>query len=239
MARKTNKTDHVLNLIANGESENEELSENIADGEQPAASRRKRTAHDTPPGIQIMDDPSSPADPLSMLIHDSLDKEISLEENTAAAISALEEDMISDILADKKDALPEESIVVPSVDEGILEVSKIQMPEPEPPAPAVTESIPEPEPEISADDFKFVNVMDIVVEDRLTEFIERFRVCQCNRCRLDTKALAMSNLPSKYIVTLESSITPLMSFYKNKYSINIITELTKACLAVLENPRHS
>lgn len=92
-----------------------------------------------------------------------------------------------------------------------------------------------PEPE---EEYKYVNMMDIIVEERLMEFMNRFNVCTCKRCVADTKALALNNLPPKYIVAPVTSFSPLLSFYRNKYNIYVITELTKACLVVLDHPRH-
>ncbi|MEG0216273.1 MAG: late competence development ComFB family protein, partial [Hungatella sp.] len=110
----------------------------------------------------------------------------------------------------------------------------ISEPEPTAPEPEPAPIILEPEPPA----YRYVNMMDIVVEERLLEFIHRFDVCTCDRCVKDVKALTLNNLPPKYLVVPIASIAPLTSFYRNKYNIYAITELTKACLAVLENPRH-
>ena len=108
---------------------------------------------------------------------------------------------------------------------------------------AQTETIPVPSPVAQSEpdvetDYQYVNIMDILVDRRLDEFMHKFDTCTCDRCKMDAKAHALSNLPPKYIVMPKSSFAPLISFYTNKYNINIITELTKACLAIINNPRH-
>lgn len=106
---------------------------------------------------------------------------------------------------------------------------------------SVSAAAPEEKSPFSAPDdveYEYIDVMNSVIDERLMEYIERFNVCSCNRCVLDVKALALSNLPPKFIVTPKTSSRPLMSFYHSKYSSYIMTELTKACLTVLDNPRH-
>jgi hypothetical protein len=52
-------------------------------------------------------------------------------------------------------------------------------------------------------------------------------------------ALALTNLPSKYIVVKKGSLSPLLHMYRTKYSALISTEVLKACLAVGKSPHHS
>ncbi|MEG7530759.1 MAG: hypothetical protein RSF83_05130, partial [Hungatella sp.] len=62
MARKTNKTAHVLNLLSTG-------NPTIEEPDQPD---KQALA----PNISIVEDPKSSGDPLANLIKESLDKEI-------------------------------------------------------------------------------------------------------------------------------------------------------------------
>lgn len=143
--------------------------------------------------------------------------------------------------ADSADTAPQEQVIL----------SAVSLPEPEieSPAPMAENTPPEPEDAVpapesesaeaqAAKEYIYLNMMDILVEERLMEFLNKFGACTCHRCVLDAKALALSNLPPKYLVIPESSSAPLTSFYRNKFSIYIITELTKACLAIINSPRH-
>jgi len=93
------------------------------------------------------------------------------------------------------------------------------------------------------DDFKkeflYMNVIEVLVREQITSYIEKFNVCKCSRCVADVMALALSNLPPKYIVIENhEKIAQLLNFYDSKFSVAIMTELTKACLKVSESPRH-
>ena len=65
-----------------------------------------------------------------------------------------------------------------------------------------------------------------------------FGMCSCQRCRIDVIALALSNLPSKYVVVSDKDINPRLSMYESKYSAAVITQVMSACKKVLEKPHH-
>ena len=77
-----------------------------------------------------------------------------------------------------------------------------------------------------------------VYKRQVVDYLKRFGVCTCSRCVADTIALALTNLPSKYIVTDYDNVEPLISLYEHKYQVSIMTELTKACFEVDGNPHH-
>lgn len=89
-------------------------------------------------------------------------------------------------------------------------------------------------------DFKYfyVNVAEKAVTEKVLEYMKRFNMCTCDRCVVDTIALALTYLPSKYIVTHKENSYALINYYTMKYNIQIISELTKACMVVSQNPHH-
>lgn len=93
------------------------------------------------------------------------------------------------------------------------------------------------QPEAEAD-YSYVNVMERIVGEQVSYFMEQFEVCSCDRCVADTKALALTNLPPKYIVTAKSTVAPLLNFYTNKFIGQVTVELTKACQTVKDVPHH-
>lgn len=103
----------------------------------------------------------------------------------------------------------------------------------------VTETPSEAE-EASApeEEFYSINVYEQIVKNNVVEYLERFGVCTCSRCIADATALTLTNLPSKYIITDYDNTAPLLSFFEHQFQTLIITELTKACLTVHNNPRH-
>lgn len=88
------------------------------------------------------------------------------------------------------------------------------------------------------EEFYSINVYEQIVKNNVVEYLERFGVCTCSRCIADATALTLTNLPSKYIITDYDNTAPLLSFFEHQFQTLIITELTKACLTVHNNPRH-
>lgn len=88
-------------------------------------------------------------------------------------------------------------------------------------------------------EYRFINVMEqLLMRQNLEAVLTQYEVCTCPRCMSDVCALALTGLPSKYVVTSRDSISPLISYYENKYKISVLTELMKACNKVRQNPRH-
>ena len=103
--------------------------------------------------------------------------------------------------------------------------------------PAATS--PEPaaaEPEVPS--YALLNVMERLVDDKLDYYMKKFDVCTCPRCRVDVKALALSHMEAKYVVLDKSGISAFLSLYTNKYASEVMFHLGKACMQVLESPRH-
>ena len=86
--------------------------------------------------------------------------------------------------------------------------------------------------------YKYVNVLEEIVQSRVDEFLKLFDVCTCQRCRSDVMALALSELPPKYIVVDSSYVSPLLNFYSNRYMGAVTAQLSHACTVVKNNPHH-
>ena len=88
-------------------------------------------------------------------------------------------------------------------------------------------------------EYRFINVMEqLRMRQNLEAVLTQYDVCTCPRCMSDVCALVLTGLPAKYVVTSRDSISPLISYYENKYKIPVLTELMKACDRVRQNPRH-
>lgn len=214
MARKSNKTAHVLNLIAGHEGQQETAGETNASTESPASPAASAVlpapgpSVNTPPqNISVID--TTTEDPVADLIQQQLTSQFD-ESKTADA---------------KQEPRPEPQ------PEPIAEPEQLAEPQPE--------TIAEPEPEIALEpDFARVNVMEAIVNDKIIYFMRQFDVCTCERCVADTCALTLSGLLPKYIVTTPAAVDPLLSFYTNRYISDVTVEATKACMIVKDNPRH-
>ncbi len=97
--------------------------------------------------------------------------------------------------------------------------------------------------EVSVDDInvmtsELVNVMEIIVDECVEKYIDMFKVCRCPRCNADVKALALTKLPSKYVVLSRDTYSPIMNFYKEQYSTIVRNQIIFACSVIKKKPRH-
>ncbi len=106
--------------------------------------------------------------------------------------------------------------------------------------------IPSPQPSprpspISGDETEtaYVNVTEILVEERAKKYIELSGICQCPKCLAAVKAIALNNLPPKYVEVSPNGAIPLISFYESQLNHIITTQLFKACELVMAHPGHS
>nr|WP_300167541.1 late competence development ComFB family protein [uncultured Flavonifractor sp.] len=135
----------------------------------------------------------------------------------------------------------------------------VAVPEPTPapdpvPAPApdpTPKTATRPEPTIQPEEAPFlprevklpdgavcVNVMELLVEERLERYVRMFGLCTCPRCLADARALALTRLPSKYVVLNGDTAIPTLSLYRSKFESMIIAQVIQACKSVMESPRH-
>ncbi|MGI5918365.1 MAG: late competence development ComFB family protein [Christensenellales bacterium] len=50
------------------------------------------------------------------------------------------------------------------------------------------------------------NIMEDLVENKLGELMRSADMCCCERCRADTKALALNKLPPRYVVSVGGEV---------------------------------
>lgn len=87
-------------------------------------------------------------------------------------------------------------------------------------------------------DFKYVNVYERIVQNKLLDYMRKFDMCMCDRCIVDTFALAVTELPTKIVVVDKNEVFPLVNFFEVKNTAIISTALIKACMVVKEKPHH-
>lgn len=89
------------------------------------------------------------------------------------------------------------------------------------------------------DEFICFNVTQALVEDKVEKYMKMFGLCTCNRCRIDVIALALSNLPAKYVVAKPHELIPRLSMYEQRYNAAVVTQVMSACRKVLARPHHA
>ena len=108
------------------------------------------------------------------------------------------------------------------------------IPEPEPlPAP-----IPAPHPAPDPNDLVVINIREALVEEKAPRYIKMFGLCSCKRCEADVKALTLTNVQPAYIVRRRAEAHAMLTVYESRYNSTIFAQLTRACKAVMDSPRH-
>lgn len=114
-------------------------------------------------------------------------------------------------------------------------------PQPEPaPAPQPVQAAPEEERQfLEPENPGYINVMQVLVEEKAPKYVEMFGLCTCKRCMEDVKAYTLNHLPPKYVVLEPGDRVPRLTVYEGKFSSDITAQLLQACKAVMETPHHS
>jgi len=83
-----------------------------------------------------------------------------------------------------------------------------------------------------------VNIAEILARERIALVMERMKVCTCRTCFNDVLALTLNSLPTKYVATGSGKQYLQRNEYKERYETDILAALTKACVRVKASPRH-
>ena len=124
----------------------------------------------------------------------------------------------------------------------------------EEPAAPVIEEVPQPEPVVEtppapvavdsaaekpdAEEVICANIMEILVERKAETYMELFGLCCCDRCKMDVQALALTELPAKYVVMAKNELPLRLSLYEGRMNTAVTAQILRACKVVLAEPRH-
>lgn len=83
------------------------------------------------------------------------------------------------------------------------------------------------------------NITQDIVFEKLDEMLPNIsEICTCERCKYDIMAIALNNLPPRYVVTERGAIFTRVSSLDVQIAADTITELTRAIEQVKREPRH-
>ncbi|OWZ84043.1 late competence development ComFB family protein [Natranaerobius trueperi] len=83
------------------------------------------------------------------------------------------------------------------------------------------------------------NYMEDVVLKKLNSLLaERSSICNCDHCKKDIMAIALNNLPPRYIVTEKGEIYSKIDSLMVQFSTDVTAEIVKAIEKVNKSPRH-
>lgn len=88
-----------------------------------------------------------------------------------------------------------------------------------------------------------INYPEVAVKELLDEVLVNYRkrypdTCDCKRCRDDIMALALNNLPVKYVVTEKGQVYTKTIFDQIGGKAQVVAALTMAIQKVRQFPRH-
>lgn len=87
---------------------------------------------------------------------------------------------------------------------------------------------------------KVQNYMEDAVEVLLPNILDEYsQLCTCKRCISDIKAIALNNLPPKYVTTEKGSILSKANMFKTQSEVDVTKALIDAIEKVSQSPRHS
>ena len=84
----------------------------------------------------------------------------------------------------------------------------------------------------------YVNVMQLLVEEKAEKYMRASGMCCCDHCMVDVMAYTLNHLPPKYVVMSKGEMIPKLTFYEVQHSSDVTTQLMRACEVVSKSPHH-
>jgi competence protein ComFB len=80
--------------------------------------------------------------------------------------------------------------------------------------------------------------MEEIVFNKMKDVLTDINMCTCDKCLLDIAAIALNDLPPKYLVTEKGELYSKINTLKQQFEVDVIAAITKAAVLVKRNPRH-
>lgn len=217
---KTSKTARVMSLLSKK-----------PDPAAPAEESAPAPAAPVPPIVTSMAPDAAVSVQIKNALEDALEGELPVQQPAPPQAEPVQE------AAPAPQAEPEPA------SEPVRDSAPAPQPEPAPeplaeqPAPA-SDEIQAPHEFLEPENPGYINVMQVLVEEKALKYVQMFGLCECDQCMADVKALALNHLPPKYVVMRQGDVIPKLTFYEGKYGSDIIAQLLNACRIVKEHPHH-
>lgn len=220
MASNTSKTAHVMNLLSKNRGSAAETPAEPAPQPAPAPPADPAAPQAQPPR-------SAPVAPIISSI------------NADAAVSSQIKDALEAELqpaAPAREAVPVQQAASVQQAAPVQEAAPVQQTA-DLQAEPVTDADQEDSP--VAEEHSYINVMQILVDEKADEYMKMFGICCCDKCRVDVRAYALNHLPPKYVVLSRHERIPRLTVYENRFASDITAQLVQACKQVMLTPHHS
>ena len=238
MAKKTNKTSHVLNLITGSQppvaSSGQTQPSSSASGETQQEGSAAEEPVRVPSANVTVVDPREEGK-LAEEIQKNLIQELEKEQTEEQAEQPREQEEQSEEQTERS----EEQTEQPNEQ---AEQTQEQTEQPQTNAGTPVQKELEQQEEQKQEDgpsYRVVNIMEeILTPELILDALKSNDTCTCSRCQADVKALMLTRLPPKYIVADNTTVPMLLTFYRNKFRVAVLSQSIRACMDVKERPRH-
>ena len=242
MAKKTNKTSHVLSLITGSQPPVAPSGETQQEGSAAEEPVRVPSANVT------VVDPREEGK-LAEEIQKNLIRELEKEQTEEQAEQPREQEEQSEEQTERSEEQTEqpneqaeqtqEQTEQPNEQ---AEQTQEQTEQPQTNAGTPVQKEPEQQEEQKQEDrpsYRVVNIMEeILTPELILDALKSNDTCTCSRCQADVKALMLTRLPPKYIVADNTAVPMLLTYYHNKFRVAVLSQSIRACMDVKERPRH-
>ena len=231
MAKKTNKTSHVLNLITGSQPPVTSSGETQPPAQASGETQQEGSAAEEP--VRVPSANVTVVDPreegkLAEEIQKNLIRELEKEQTEEQAEQPREQEEQSEEQTEQ----PNEQ----------AEQTQEQTEQPQTNAGTPVQKEPEQQKEQKQEDrpsYRVVNIMEEILTPQLIlDALKSNDTCTCSRCQADVKALMLTRLPPKYIVADNTAVPMLLTYYHNKFRVAVLSQSIRACMDVKEHPRH-
>ena len=231
MAKKTNKTSHVLNLITGSQPPVTSSGETQPPAQASGETQQKGSTAEEP--VRVPSANVTVVDPreegkLAEEIQKNLIRELEKEQTQEQAEQSREQEEQSEEQTEQPNEQAEQT------------QEQTEQPQTNPGTPVQKE--PEQQKEQKQEDgpsYRVVNIMEeILTPELILDVLKDNDTCTCSRCQADVKALMLTRLPPKYIVADNTAVPMLLTYYHNKFRVAVLSQSIRACMDVKEHPRH-
>lgn len=87
--------------------------------------------------------------------------------------------------------------------------------------------------------YKLKNYMEELVGKKTDSVLKLMNICKCEKCRLDIIALALNDLPAKYVVTDKGELYTKVRELEQQFEVDVEAAIAKAAVFVGNNPKHN
>lgn len=231
MAKKTNKTSHVLNLITGSQPPVTSSGETQPSAQASGETQQKGSTAEEP--VRVPSANVTVVDPreegkLAEEIQKNLIRELEKEQTQEQAEQPREQEEQSEEQTEQPNEQAEQT------------QEPTEQPQTNPGTPVQKE--PEQQEGQKQEDrpsYRVVNIMEeILTPELILDALKDNDTCTCSRCQADVKALMLTRLPPKYIVADNTAVPMLLTYYHNKFRVAVLSQSIRACMDVKEHPRH-